>query len=337
MIAYKSLSNVIMTACNFRRSRYGLRQGSGGCGVFRVCKEAIICISLIVLNALLFMGCNQKDLLFPDELCKAEIHFNWDKAPEAYPEGMTLLFYPLDSGGEFWRFEISGRDGGAVELPWGNYTLIALNNDLPGVMLKDMPYSSASLSVREMPQSRYYASPVGMVYEGKIDNLKIMPGEGSNVIECRLDSMSTEYNVIIEDISGIERVKSVQAVFEGCSEGIFLSTLEPLSSTVTTQLFLETDYEHSTFKGSTTGFPSAATTAAYVLTLRVAYFDGGVYEKSFDVTRRVINSLYPHHVYIIIKGLDLPEEPTIEPDEVGMKVDVDGWKVIEIDLDSTNY
>ncbi|MDE6770939.1 MAG: hypothetical protein K2J78_14540 [Muribaculaceae bacterium] len=69
----------------------------------------------------------------------------------------------------------------------------------------------------------------------------------------------------------------------------------------------------------------------------MAYYAGGGYEKSFDVTEQVINSFYPHNVYININGLTLPDEPTIDPDEVGMKVDVEGWKVIEVDLDSENY
>lgn len=307
-------------------------------------------ISLFILPLLaigsLLESCTQKDILYPEQMCRLDVRFLWDKAKEADPEGMTLLFYPQGEREEFWRFEISGRDGGPVEIPWGTYTLVAVNNDLPATILKDMPYSSASLTARELPRALTYSSPVGIVYEAKVETLIVMPHEVSyssadghmttdpmSVVECYPDTISTLYHVIFDEVVGIERVKSVEGVFEGCAGGILLSSLNPLEPAVSVPFGLDVDVENVRFSGSTTGFPNKPS-ASYGITLRLAYYGGGGYEKYFDVTEQVLNSFNKHNVYIIIKGLDLPEERPIEPDEVGMKVDVDGWKVIEINLDS---
>lgn len=328
MIPHISPFNVLTTYVKLVRSR---------CQSYRQGRDTLF--SSVVLAVLMCVvgGCNQKELLFPDEMCKVDIKFLWDKAEGADPEGMTLLFYPEGEKEEFWRFEISGRDGGPVEVPIGTYTMVAINNDLPGVLLKDMPYSSASLSAMDLPRSQTYASQVGIVYEGKAEHLTIMPAHPLPVVDCYPDSVSTVYNVIIDGVDGIERVKRVEGILEGCARGMLISSYEPLEPSVATQFALEIDNEASKFSGYTTGFPNDASSATYGLTLRVSYYAGGGYEKYFDVTEQVINSLSLHNVYIIINGLTLPDEPTIEPDEVGMKVDVDGWKVIEVNLDSENY
>lgn len=341
MIPHASPFQITAKAVKFVRGRCQSHRHGRGVSIFSV---------LLLLLGCVLAGCNQKELLFPDEMCRVDIRFLWDKAESADPEGMTLLFYPREERGEFWRFEISGKDGGPVEIPWGTYTLVAVNNDLPGVLLKDMPYSSASLTAKDMPRSQTYASQVGTVYEGMVENLKIMPGEVSyasddgetvsstlSVVGCYPDTVSTVYNVIIDGVERIEWVKSVEGIFDGCAGGILISSQTALEPSVATQFALEVDTEKGTFVGATTGFPNNASSARYSLTLRLAYYAGGGYEKTFDVTEQVKNSLSLHNVYIIINGLTLPDEPTIEPDEVGMKVDVDGWKVIEINLDSENY
>lgn len=295
-------------------------------------------------------GCTQKDLVFPGALCRVDVRFLWDRAPQASPEGMTLLFYPGEGGGEFWRFDIAGREGGMIEIPAGNYTMICVNNDLPGVMLAATPFSSASLSVREQPRSLTYASPSGMVYEGRVDGLEIDPGmvryidpgagtvtSRESVVDCRPDSISTVYDLAVEEVTGLERVRSTEAVLEGCAAGVSLSSLMALTPSVAVPFTLDCDVASGRLTGSVTGFPSAPSSASYILTLRVAYPGGGIYEKSIDVTGQVLNSFSPHHVNLIIKELNLPDVSPGDGDQVGLNVDVDGWKVVEINYDSTDY
>lgn len=322
-----------------------------------VCKRKLLQIRQLIIGIILiflflsFGSCTQKDLVFPNEgFCKIDIRFLWDRAQSASPEGMTLLFYPLEEGGEFWRFDIAGKNGGAVEIPEGSYTMIAINNDLPGISLTDMPYESASLTVKDEPRSLAYASPTGMVYEGRINNLKVtskevtyLSDEGITkasdiaVVDCYPDSISTGCHIIVDEITGMEYMKTAYAVLEGFASGVFLSSLTPMEPSVSVPFNLDANPDSASLVGFTTGFLSAPSSASYQLTLRAEYHNGGAYEKTYDVTDQVINYFYQHNVYIIIRGLTLPEEPTIKPDEVGIKVDVDGWRVVDINIDSTDY
>ncbi len=323
--------------------------GAGSCRPCQ-CASLLTCMLLLLVGCTQLVGCTHKDLVYPNQgLRKVDIRFLWDNAQHASPEGMTLLFYPLDEG-EFWRFEISGKNGGIVEIPEGAYTMIAVNNDLSGITITDMPYELASINVKEMPRSQTYAGPTGMVYLGKVDNLKLtskgvsyLNSEGSNVltgmsvVDCYPDSTSTVCNVIAADIAGMEHVESASAIIEGFAPGLSLSSMKPLTSSVSVPFDLETDVEGASFTGSTTGFLSDHSSASYQLTFHVVYHNGGAYEKTYDVTDQVVNYFYQHNVYIIIRGMALPEEPTIKPDEVGIKVDVDGWRVVDVNIDSTDY
>lgn len=343
---------LIRNRCQYQRFRQVSVHHYGQSALSILLRKSSLTYKLIFILSIcvLLEGCDHKDIIYPDNPCLVDVRFLWEKAPEAHPEGMTLLFYPEDHMGEFWRFEISGRDGGLIEITPGKYTLITVNNDLRGIRLTDTPYAEASLTTVQTPYTRTFALPTGMVYETKIENLTITPNKATYysekegkisfsppVVNCYPDSISTIYNIIVDQIDGIERVKSAECVFEGCSEGILLSSLTPFDRVVYSQFVMDLNADKGTLTGSTSGFSSNSIKAKYGITLRVAYHAGGGYEKYFDVTEQVKNSFYPRSVYINIKGLVLPEEPTIDPDEVGMKVDVDGWKSIEINLDSENY
>lgn len=307
-----------------------------------------ICLYIaLVLTGCLLGGCNHKELLYPEEMCLLDVRFVWDRAQGASPDGMTLLFYPHDAQGEFWRHEIAGANGGTVEISQGDYTLIAINNDLAGVRLTDWPYPEASLTAVEGRYDPTNVLPTGMAYEGKIETLRVFPGkvsytskDGAEVINsppvvyCHPDSVTTVYTVLVEDVDGTERLKNVTGILSGCARGALLSDLEPMLPTVDLPFAMEIDSEKRTLAGVTTGFPILTSQARYTLTLRVAFQSRGVYEKSFDITDQILNTSYPHNVIIHIKGLTLPDEPSGDDDEVGIEVDVDGWTVIEIDLES---
>lgn len=297
----------------------------------------------------LVTSCQQKDLIYPEEMCILNVKFVWDKARGASTEGMTLLFYPHDSQGEFWRYEIAGVKGGAVEIPQGKYTMIAVNNDVSDINLIDWPFSSASLTAMEQRYSQTYVSSVGMVYEGQVKDMEIGPAKVSYLSEdservenspplvyCYPDSIATIYNFVIADVENIQRARSVAGVLTGCAQGVLLASETPITHDVSTLFGMEVESDKSRITGHTCGFPASLQTAHYLLSLRVGYRTGKVYEKVFDVTPQIANQSQYHNVYIHINGLSLPEDPGGNPDDVGMKVDVDGWNVIEVDLDSAN-
>lgn len=89
---------------------------------------------------ILLCGCHQKDLVYPDSaMIKISVNFDWTYAPDADPDGMTVVFFPEDDGGHIWRYELAGRKGGRIEIPAGHYRMMAFNNDT-----KDIIYSGTS-------------------------------------------------------------------------------------------------------------------------------------------------------------------------------------------------
>lgn len=71
-----------------------------------------------------------------DYFMRLTILNHWSVTPEVFPEGMAYFFFPKN-GGEPWRFDIPGADGGEVKVPNEAYRFVALNDDFRSVLLKD--------------------------------------------------------------------------------------------------------------------------------------------------------------------------------------------------------
>lgn len=317
---------------------------------WRQCR-AIPCACILIMVMAMLTGCRQKELLSPEGvMCTVDVRFLWDNAPGAETEGMTLLFYPLDTEGSFWRYDIAGRDGGQVEIESGTYTMIAFNNDLPGIRLEDISYIDSAKAMT-VAATKALADSTGMLYEGVIEDLRIMPGYVSfsscdgkrrsgpdSRIECHPDSVTTIFDVKITDATGMERVRSLDGVLEGCAAGISLLTRQTLPDSVEVAFPMLTDPVAGTAAGSVSGFARTGSTAGYTLVLRARYTNGILYEKKIDVTEKILNYPYSHRVDIIINGLIFPENPSQGGDNqnsLGIDVGVDGWHTVEIDINNS--
>ncbi|MDE5692787.1 MAG: DUF5119 domain-containing protein [Duncaniella sp.] len=85
-------------------------------------------VSCIV--AVMMCGCHQKELVYPaSTMIKVSVVFDWTYAPKASVDGMTVIFFPVGPEGSIWRYELPGQDGGDIEIPAGNYRMLAFNND----------------------------------------------------------------------------------------------------------------------------------------------------------------------------------------------------------------
>lgn len=308
----------------------------------------LILMVLAICISILLPACEQKDLVrFSGEMCLVDVRFLWDSAETASPEGMSLFFYPENKNGKFWRFDIAGKEGGLIEIEEGAYTMIAVNNDLSGITLEDMSVLSSAQAVQAVLESSPYLLPSGILYRTRIEKL-VVTTQGisyasptgdiihstASELECFPDSASVVYKVMVEEVSGIDRVRSAEAILKGCAGGIYLESLYPLAPNDPLAFPLDTDVEKKSFSGSSTGFRCADKYPDYELTLRLKYFDGGVYEKKFNFNSKDINSSDTHTVYIVIKDLKLPGNAPLDPDAVGIGVGMDGWKLVEINLDS---
>lgn len=289
---------------------------------------------LAMLAAVLLTSCRQKDLVWPDEMIRVMVDFDWLRAEGAVPEGMTVLFFPADGDFRSWRFDIPGRDGGEVELFPGQYRVIAYNNDLPGVLMANTDnYDTCEATVRMMTDT--LSHPTGMLYGAHLSSVTVGNNHGRlHTITLTPDSLATVYHILVDSVSGTQRIKTARAIINGIASSVCLQQQLNSENTccISTNLQISS-LTRSTLEAVTTGFgnppvPNPRITLDVVVTTTHA-----VYKKSFDVTDQVMNSSNLRDVNIYIKGMDIPEADTPgNPDDhdVGISVGVDGWQVIEI-------
>ena len=274
-------------------------------------------LAAIVLSGATLLSCSHKDIECPgSEMRGIDVRFDWTKAPEASPEGMTLMFYPLGSYEKVWRFDIAGAEGGAVEIPTGTYRMIAFNNDDGAVRISDtQSYENMTASARNIDEGVF--SSTGMLYRAEVEYLEVTPcgveyitAEGSrkdcrkSIVRALPDSVCTVYDTMTSETHD----NSLYAPF-----GISVSD--------------------SLMNASADAFTPTSPGGRYMLTLVVTRTDGKSFSKSFDVTGQVVNSSSPRHVLIEIEGLEIPENDTPGSDVGDIDVIVDGWTTIEIDLE----
>lgn len=310
--------------------------------------------SSILLMLLVLNSCGHKEILCPgNDPHVVTVKFMWDKAPEADPEGMTLYFFPSSDGTRIWRFDITGREGGNVEIPPGTYRFLAVNNDLPGVVFSNPDTFGNFTANARKTSGTTTLTPTGMLYGASIDHMEVTPcgityttpdGAIKNcrqgIMRCYPDSLSSIYHVVFTNCKGLENMRSATAILHGIAPSIIISSGipegEPSENTI--KLAHIDRPNGNTLTGSTTAFGIPANhTPCVTLILKVERTDGKIIQKKIDVTDQVVNSPDTHNVFIIINDIEIPEGeiPDNPEGDVGIEVGVEEWQVIEIDI-STN-
>ena len=306
-------------------------------------------ISILLISYIMILTACQdhKDILCPgQEPHRVDISFEWDKASEANPDGMTLYFY--SDNGESYRFDIAGREGGPVELPVGQYHMVAYNNDVPTIDISDaQSFQTIKAEARHI-KGKNFLSSAGMLYETTINRIEVTPcgveytrEDGTvkecnqSLIRCHPDSITSIYSLVVNNVSGIGNVKKASATIKGIASGQYLSDHHPFGVSSESYFPLSVDISNGMFTGKGGAFPSNGKDMTYSLDIIVTLTDGTSYVKDFDITQQVVNSKYPHNVLIVINGLGIPDSGKPSPPGGGdISVDVEGWEVIEIDINS---
>lgn len=283
-------------------------------------------------------GCCQKDLYFPadDTVAIVDVEFDWSHAENAAVEGMSTFFFPLSQGGKIWNFEIAGMEGGTVALAPGDYAMVAVNNDLPGVDLS-VGDDASSVKVNTRLNADGTLRPSGMVY-GAVTDVNI-PGEADDqgatrhVVSATPDSLATVYNVILRDVSQAELISSIQARLSGVAVSLDIKDNARGSGSGTVSIPIDL----AAMSGSTTALGTPSGTPQFTLTLYAELKDSRRTARSltYDITPQVTEAPHRHNVYVILSGLSFDTEEPEQPGEgegVGMDVGVDGWSSITIDL-----
>lgn len=292
-------------------------------------------------------SCRQKDLMWEIRECHLSVRFDWIQAPEAAPDGMTLYLFPVDARSQIWRFDIAGRDGGFVELPEGNYRLIAYNNDLPRISFTDIhSFDDFSATLRFRNDSVAYAP--GILYCGVVGHIRIgesgvdyslpdgvVVSSPDGLIRCFPSMLCSCYTIEVRSVTGIEHLKSASATLGGLAGSMRLSDGIAFGGPASIRTDLSAITGGNALRGMFHAFGTSTGTTVFPLTVTVVRDDGKVFAKQFDVTSQVVNSPDARNVIIIVDHIEIPVDD-IPPasEDVGIEVGVDGWSEITINYET---
>lgn len=305
-------------------------------------------LMIAVCVVIAITGCRNKGLEMP-ETTRLSLVFDWNKASGAEVDGMTVYFFPTDAESKLWRFDIAGRNGGDIEIPIGHYSVIAVNNDLPGIdFTNTTDYTTLTANPRQLVGDSISQS-TGMLYSAVSPLVDINYGSVSYksfddvlvkghhaLIKLTPDSMSTVYHISLDSVVGAERVRSAKACLSGVASSTVIATSTNSSHTCAVETALKFKGGRSD-SGAFIGTVMALGTPKsenpqFTLKITVSTLHA-TYSKNFDVTPQIKNYLRAKNVSIHISGFNIPAtDPGTSPGNEGVEMDVgvDGWHVIEI-------
>lgn len=294
----------------------------------------------------LVAACNQKDIDYPedDSPVTLSVRFDWRNAPAADPKGMALFFFTDNYlRGMNWRFDVDGRNGGAVEIPPGRYRLIAVNNDLSAVTFSDIQsfpdFAAEVLPDRESTEpltNLSYSS--GMLFGDAVEFVDIRHARlafgpdsisaekpSDMAITCFPDSLSTIYHISCGPIKGAHDIATVKGWLSGPSKKLILSSDQRPGPSVTIPVKFNALSPDIKLEGLCSGFGIPDDNSEFILLLRIYDAYGRHYSKSIPVTTQVLNSSNPLNVFLDVGEVDF-SDIVGEDTDFGNPVGVDGWK-----------
>lgn len=324
---------------------------------------------LSMLCLCLMESCNQKELLYPASMMiDVSVVFDWTDAPDANPDGMTVIFFP--TGGEegrIWRYELAGSAGGSVSLPAGNYRMLAFNNDtkyisydgISELSTYDAFTSRSTLAWPEAVISAFPEIPSYMAYHypdalycGTAENISITlcnlsytpvgfgdeypAGEiktcEKHIIRCRPQPRTCSYTCIFRNVNNAGSLSRGYMLLSGLSPSELIAG-DVLSSAQGSSVFAASR-KNNEISGTTRGFGiSANPDTPQYLYLIAKLTDGTVLVFRHDVSLQI--SQYPdkRNVVIIIDGISLPYIKPDTPDgpATGFAPEIEDWELVIVD------
>lgn len=302
---------------------------------------AALCAALVCM-----CGC-QKELVWPGGSVKTlHVAFMWEEdelESGKEPDGMMLYFFPLGETGQRWVFNIPSAEGGEVELPTGEYQVLARNADTRYI---DYTHTDSydSFAATTLTASGATASIPDELYGAAIGRLRVtecgieylLPDGaekscGQYLMRMWPRRLTARYNVYAEECEGLSDVRSVRASLSGMACGCLLSAGDPLAPAVDMGfgMSVTSDSEAQGSFLNFRAFPGDVQTLELTFTLA----DGRGVRWRTDVSDQIANSPTPGNVDIRVKGIIIPPEGE-DPigGDTGLDVGVDGWDVVIIDL-----
>jgi hypothetical protein len=335
--------------------------------------SAIASCALLFTAILALVSCEYKDLCYNHpHLVNVRVQFDWSLAPDAQPDGMTVLFYDMDNPSAYpVRFDFRGREGGTVQVNAGTYRVLSFNYDTKSILfrgietigtyegytrqstLSEGTQMSGSLpvdgtkneSVILSPDMLWAATskPLTVEQRASVDYNDVQ--EGSGVTD------QIDYTVVLRPE---QRIRIITVTARNKSDLVWSNRYSGAISTLTSSVFLETGKQG--MDEVTQAFPltmindSTLQTDFYVfghcpdgnveaadthrLTIYGVQEDGKKWYSILDVTAQMHDPVKnPDPFHIYVTVDSLPVPKYIPGEhESGMEGSIDSWQPVDIPI-----
>lgn len=289
-------------------------------------------IILAMIAGATLVSCDHKDLMTDDTgTPEVRIVFDWQKAQDAQPESVVAYLFPESGSDVPLRYNFSGRDGGKANVPGGGYIGLGMNNDNSEwarfrnisdhdrfeIYTDDLAQlTTFGLQTRAIPRvpevesERMAQSASDRVWSDRQDAVAVDPFGKDQAITFYPEEITCHYTVMVKDVENIAYLNgaNLDATLSGLSESFLIGRRTTSANPVTMPLVLRQVDDGNALFGSFINFGETSDASRkQILTIYLVFDDHTGSYASFDVTYQVRNAPDPHHVNIVVNGLELPQ------------------------------
>lgn len=315
---------------------------------------------ILTLSLLAATGCDHKELsLYSVPSVDVRVEYDWSNAPEADPEAMTAVFFPIDEESSSpVSVVLSGKEGGMLRLAPTHYHAVSYNSDVNtwgrfrgtnniddyelytqdvtqleilGVNINSLPRSPST------PDERMAMTPQ-MIWNHHLHDFEIKAkSTTTQVITFTPEEAICYYDVTITNVKNLQYLKDqrLDATLSGMAEGFRHGSHTPTEVAVTMPFTLFSTYRESSIDTTIRGYfltfgEPAGQSPVHTLSIYMMFNDGTAGAYHYDVTDQVRNAPDPRHVHIVVDGLTLPK-PIVNGS--GLHTSVDSWETEDHTID----
>lgn len=344
--------NTIQTGKRPFPSRTLRALGTTAAAVLTLCAALIAAVISVTLSS-----CEHKEFCAPEPpSARVRVLFDWKNAPGASATGMSLYLYP-EEGGDALRYDFPNASGGTVEIPFGRYRALFLNNDSEvNLMRGTEDFSSFEVYTRNSwplePLGLQDSSgdppsadePVvlasGPLWGGQDFPVEIPPAgvravNGGAEPDMQLTLFPARrtcvYTVEIVNVRNLKYASAMSFSLSGLSGSVSPGTgrRSAMRSTVPFPARIDESSSRVAARflcfGTSTSGNNARTLSLYVISS-----DGSRQYYTFDVGAQVNRAADPGSVHILIDGLTLPR-PIVNGG--GFHPSVEEWENVTEEID----
>lgn len=280
------------------------------------------CVALLIL----ITGCRYKDLDYQYALvAHVRVTFDWSDSPSAAPQGMRVLFYPVN-GGEPYEENLSGMNGGLTDVPTGRYNIVAFNNDTEtirwrGAELQDSleaytrgtsildDFKSAEAPKAEGTENEPIVLAPDKMWRAYLADVAIVQGDEEQIVPMKPEPATVHLSFDLSTVTNSKGISNIRAAISGLSGSRFFgSNLLSVKPSIVPFDGKISDTDATKIIGEVDIFGKCPDTSVKQLFTIYCWSPGGNVKATFDVTDQIKNAPDPTNIHLVLVGtIDIPE------------------------------